>query len=161
MVATQKKEKTADRELIIERLIDAPNEVVFKVWTDPKHVAVWWGPDGFTNTIHEMDVKPGGVCRFIMHGPDGTDYPNKIVFIEVEKPDRLVYMHGSDIDNDPDQFEVTITFEAQESKTLVRMRSLFNSAQSLEAVKKFGAVEGGNQTLSRLEEYLKTSDNEL
>lgn len=73
------------------------------MWTDPKHIA-WWGPNGFTNTIHEMNVKPGGVWRFIMHGPDGTDYPNKILFIEVVKPERLVYTHGSDEDNDPNQF---------------------------------------------------------
>lgn len=77
---------TADREIVISRLIHAPRELVFKVWTDPKHVAHWWGPNGFTNTIHEMDVRPGGVWRFIMHGPDGVDYPNKIVYKEVVKP---------------------------------------------------------------------------
>ena len=77
---------TADREIAATRIFDAPRELVWKAWTDPKHVAQWWGPNGFTNTIHEMNVSPGGVWRFMMHGPDGTDYPNRIVFIEVVEP---------------------------------------------------------------------------
>ncbi|WP_372660853.1 SRPBCC domain-containing protein [Cohnella sp.] len=92
-------------------------ELVFEAWTNPKHVAQWWGPNGFTNTIHEMDVKPVGVWRFIMHGPDGVDYPNKIVYEEVVKPERLVYAHGSDEENDPERFQVTITFDDQGNKT--------------------------------------------
>jgi uncharacterized protein YndB with AHSA1/START domain len=78
------------------------------MWTDPNHVAQWWGPKGFTNTIHEMDVRPGGVWRFVMHGPDGVDYQNKIVFIEVVKPERLVYDHVSG-----PKFHVTVTFTEQ------------------------------------------------
>src|SRR6266852_4602923 len=79
-----------DREIVITRLLDAPRELAFQAWTEPQHVAHWWGPNGFTNTIHEMDVRPGGVWRFIMHGPDGTDYKNEIVYVEVVKPERLV-----------------------------------------------------------------------
>ena len=79
---------TADREIVSARVFDAPRELVWKAWVDPKHVAQWWGPKGFTNTIHEMDVRPGGVWRFAMHGPDGTDYKNEIVFIEVVRPER-------------------------------------------------------------------------
>ena len=75
--------ETAQRELVITRIFDAPRELVWRAWTDPKHVAQWWGPNGFTNTIHEMDVRPGGVWRFVMHGPDGVDYANKIVFGEI------------------------------------------------------------------------------
>ena len=71
---------SARREIITTRVLDAPRELVWKAWTDPKHVAEWWGPNGFTNTIHEMDVRPDGVWRFIMHGPDGVDYKNEIVF---------------------------------------------------------------------------------
>src|SRR2546430_11151240 len=81
---------TSDREILLTRVFDAPRELVFKVWTDPEHVGRWWGPRGFTNTIHEMDVRPGGVWRFTMHGPDGVDYLNRIVFIEVARPERLV-----------------------------------------------------------------------
>lgn len=146
---------TADREIVITRVFDAPRELVFKAWTDPKHVAQWWGPNGFTNTIHEMDVRPGGVWRFIMHGPDGVDYPNKIVFIEVVKPERLVYAHGSDKEDDPEQFDVTITFAEQGDKTHLTMRSLFQSAAERDrVVKEHGAIEGGNQTLARFAEHL-------
>jgi uncharacterized protein YndB with AHSA1/START domain len=63
---------SVDREIITSRVYDAPRELVFKAWTDPKHIARWWGPNGFTTTIHEMDVRPGGAWRFIMHGPDGV-----------------------------------------------------------------------------------------
>src|SRR5258706_2724536 len=75
-------------------VFDAPRELVWKVWTEPEHIGMWWGPDGFTTTTHKMEVKAGGVWRFVMHGPDGRDYQNKITFIEVVKPERLVYKHG-------------------------------------------------------------------
>jgi len=145
---------TADREIVITRVLEAPRELVFKVWTDPKHVAQWWGPNGFTNTIREMDVKPGGVWRFIMHGPDGVDYPNKIVYSEVVKPERLVFVHGGDGDGDDVPFHVTVSFTDEGGKTRLTMRSLFESTAECDKVKKFGAVEGGNQTVNRLVEYL-------
>jgi uncharacterized protein YndB with AHSA1/START domain len=65
---------TSDRENVTTRVFDAPRELVFRAWTNPKHESQWWGPNGFTNTIHEMDVRPGSVWRFVMHGPDGVDY---------------------------------------------------------------------------------------
>ena len=146
---------TADRELVITRVIDAPRELVFRAWTDPQHVVHWWGPNGFTNTIHEMDVRPGGVWRFIMHGPDGVDYANKIVYIEVVRPERLVYAHGSDVEDDPGKFNVTVTFADLGDKTRVTMQMVFASAAVRDQmVKEVGAVEGGNQTLDRLEAYL-------
>jgi uncharacterized protein YndB with AHSA1/START domain len=148
---------TSDRELVITRSFDAPRELVFEAWVNPKHIIHWWGPTGFTNTFHEMDVKPGGVWRFIMHGPDGKDYPNRIVFKKVVKPERLEYVHDGDVDNDPNQFEVTVTFKAiEKKKTELTMRMVMKSAEILQTMKKFGAVEGGSQTLTRLEEYLKT-----
>ena len=85
-----------DREIVIARLIDAPRTRVFDAWTDPQQVVQWWGPRGFTTTTHKMEVRPGGVWRFVMHGPDGRDYQNKIVFIEVLKPERLVYRHAGE-----------------------------------------------------------------
>lgn len=78
-MAGRNEASTADREIATTRIFDAPRKLVWKAWTDPNHVAHWWGPNGFTNTIHEMNVAPGGVWRFMMHGPDGTDWPNKIV----------------------------------------------------------------------------------
>src|SRR5262249_44544159 len=101
---------TADREIVVTRLFDAPRELVVRAWTEHERLVQWWGPDGFTTTIHEIDVRPGGVWRFIMHGPDGVDYGNKIVYLEVSAPERLVYLHGEDTENDAEQFHVTVTF---------------------------------------------------
>jgi len=147
---------TADREIVITRLIDAPRELVFTAWTDPNHVAHWWGPKGFTTTIHEMDLRPGGVWRLVMHGPDGTDYPNKIIFVEVVKPERLVYTNSGGKKGGPSaKFQNTVTFEEQGGKTKLSMRMVFSSPEELEhVVKVYGAIEGGKQTLERLEEYL-------
>jgi len=140
----------SDRELVITRLIDAPRELVWEAWTKAEHVKHWWGPDGFTNTIHEMEVKPGGVWRFMMHGPTGIDFPNKIVFNEVVKPERLVYTHSSEDENDPNIFHTTVTFEEKRGKTNITMRGLFATAEERDrVVKEYGAAEGGNQTLRR------------
>jgi uncharacterized protein YndB with AHSA1/START domain len=146
---------TTDREFKVSRLLNAPRDLVFKAWTDPKHVAKWWGPDGFTSTVVKMDVKPGGISRIIMHGPNGVDYPNKIVYTEVVKPERLVYMHGEDIDDDPNQFHTTITFEAIGDKTLLTMHAIFVSAEEFDkVVREYGAIEGNRQTIDRLEKLL-------
>jgi uncharacterized protein YndB with AHSA1/START domain len=99
------------QEIVITREIAAPRELVFDAWTDPKHVGHWWSPNGFTTTTHEMDVRPGGVWRFIMHGPDGVDYPNRIVYQEVVRPERLVYVHGGDNPAESPDFHTTVTFE--------------------------------------------------
>jgi uncharacterized protein YndB with AHSA1/START domain len=146
---------TADREIIVSRLLDAPRELVFEVWVDPKHVVHWWGPNGFTNTIHEMEVKPGGVWRFMMHGPDGVDYPNRVVFEEVVRPERLVYIHDDDGEGAQKPFHVTTTFEDQVGKTLLTMRLVLDSPEERGRLAEFGAIEGGKQTLGRLAEYLK------
>lgn len=144
-----------DREIVITRVFDAPRELVWTAWTDPKHVAQWWGPEGFTNTIHEMNVRPGGVWRFVMHGPDGVDHKNKIVFIEVVKPERIVYKHGGDKDYEPVNFQVTVTFAEQDGKTGLSMRMRFPSAKARDhVVKTYGAVEGLTQTVGRLEKHL-------
>src|SRR3954464_649355 len=120
---------SADREIVAVRVFDAPRELVWKLWTDPHHVAQWWGPNGFTNTHREMDVRPGGVWRFVMHGPDGKDYDNKIVYQEVVKPERLVYTHGDEDENAPRQFHVTVTFEDQAGKTKLTMRTVFKTRE--------------------------------
>jgi uncharacterized protein YndB with AHSA1/START domain len=141
---------TADREIVTSRVLDAPRDLVFKAFTDPKHIVHWWGPNGFTNTIQKMDVRPGGVWEFVMHGPDGVDYPNRIVYVEVKKPERLVYDHGP-----APRFHVTVTFEEHRRKTKVTMRALFETAAERDrVVEEFGAIEGAKQTLARLSEYL-------
>jgi uncharacterized protein YndB with AHSA1/START domain len=148
---------TADREIILTRIIDAPRDLVFKVWTDPMHIAQWWGPNGFTTTIHSMDVRPGGEWHFVMHGPDGRDYKNRIIYNEIVKPERITYNHmGEDVD-DKVQFQATVTFvsESGDAKTKVTLHMVFPSAAIREhVVKEYGAIEGGNQTLARLGKYV-------
>jgi uncharacterized protein YndB with AHSA1/START domain len=142
-----------DRELIISRVFNAPRKHVYKAWTDPEHLPQWWGPKGFTITVQEIDVRPGGVWRYIMHGPDGVDYDNKIFYIEVVSPERIVYSHGGG--EEEEQFQVSATFAEQGDKTELTMRMLFKSAAELEKViKEYGAVEGAKSTLDRLEEQL-------
>lgn len=146
---------TAGRELVMTRLLNAPRELVFKVWTEPQHMAQWWGPNGFTNTVHELNFKPGGALRFTMHGPDGTDYKNKIVYIEIVPPERLIYSHGGEDEDESEPFHVTVTFDEEAgNKTRLNMHTVFSTVEEFERVKAFGAVEGGNQTLNRLEAYL-------
>lgn len=144
---------TADRELVVSRFFNAPRELVFKAFVDPLHIAEWWGPKGFTTTIHEMDVRPAGIWRFIMHGPDGTDYPNRITYVEITPPERLVYDHGDDKENDPGIFRAIITFENVNGKTKLTMRSVFATKAQRDEVAGY-AVEGGEQTLNRLAEFL-------
>lgn len=143
-----------DREMILSREYDAPRDLVFEAWTKPEHIAKWWGPNGFTTTIHEMAVTPGGRWRFIMHGPNGTDYDNRVVYHEVSSPERLVYEHGSDIDDDPERFHVTVTFEDLGGRTRVTMRTIFPTAEQRQQAISFGADELGKQTLDRLAAHL-------
>jgi uncharacterized protein YndB with AHSA1/START domain len=150
------KSDTADRELVFTRTFDAPAGVVFEVWTNPAHLPNWYGPHGFHTTIHEMDVRPGGVWRLTMHGPDGRDYYNRIVFIEVDKPRRLVYKHEPEPGSEPVTFEVTVTFEQDRGKTNLTMRMLFPTVAERDFVINIHhADEGGKQTLDRLAEHLE------
>jgi len=144
-----------DREIRGTRVFDAPRELVWKVWTEPEHIGKWWGPNGFTTTTHKMEVKAGGVWRFVMHGPDGRDYQNKITYLEIVPPERLVYRHGGDEDLEPVSFQTTVTFVAEGNKTRVTMRSVFPTAEYRDrVVKEHGAIEGGEQHLARLDEHL-------
>ena len=150
------KNHESERELVLTREFDAPRALVWRAWTDPRHIGQWWGPRGFTITTHEIEVRPGGVWRFVMHGPDGTDYDNRIIYRELAPPERMVYAHGSDKDDDPEQFMVTVTFHDRGDKTELTMRMLFATAAQREQTAAFGAVELGNQTLDCLAEYLQT-----
>jgi uncharacterized protein YndB with AHSA1/START domain len=142
----------ADREITATRLIDAPRDLVFQMWIDPEHVGNWWGPRGFTVTTYEIDVRPGGVWRFVMHGPDGTDYQNKIVYVEIDRPEKLVYDHVSG-----PHFQATVRFAEESGKTRVSVRMLFESAKLRDQVaREFGAVEGLSQHLERLAEQVAT-----
>jgi uncharacterized protein YndB with AHSA1/START domain len=159
MQTTTNPSSTADREIVTTRLIDAPRELVFEAWTDPKHVGHWFGPDGFTTITHSMDVRPGGVWRFTMRGPDGKDWPNVVTYEEVVPPERLVYVHGDG--EVPDMFRTTVTFEDRAGKTALTMRAVFKTAAAREqVVREVGAIEGAQQTAARLERYVTSMARE-
>lgn len=146
----------ADREIVFKRAFDAPRELVWTAWTKPDRIARWWGPHGFTTSIYEMDVRPCGEWRFTMHGPDGVDYRNRVVYIEIAKPNLLVYSHGGE-DGDEDEpapFEVTVEFVEREGKTEMTMCMLFATAAERDLTVEFGAIELVEQTLTRLAEHL-------
>jgi uncharacterized protein YndB with AHSA1/START domain len=136
-------------QLVIKRAFDAPRKLVFKAWTDPKLLVQWWGPRGFTTEVHEMDVRPGGVWRYSMRGPDGSDFPFDGVYVEVVVPERLVF-DGS-IHESPEQRVWTeVTFTDQGGRTEVTVRQFF----SFESDATRGASTGWNQQLDRLQEFL-------
>lgn len=144
-------------ELIYTRLLNAPRELVWEVWTEPEHIKEWWGPDGFTLTHKSMEVQQGKYWKFIMHGR-GLDFDNKIEYIEVIKPQLLTYRHGDE--NDTMHFIVFVTFEDLGNKTLLTMRSVFESEEVIaELNRKVNAIEGGKQNLNRLEKYLDSLSN--
>lgn len=148
---------TSEREIEVTRLLNAPRELVFEVWTSPKHVDKWWGPNGFTNTTYKIDVRPGGEWVYVMHGPDGRTYDNRIRFVEVIRPEKLVYLHDSGINNDPREFQSVITFEAVGTQTKVTLKSLFKTKEARDfVVREFGALEGAIQHLNKLANYLST-----
>jgi uncharacterized protein YndB with AHSA1/START domain len=144
-----------DREIFSSRLIHAPRARVFAAWTDPAQLAKWWGPNGFTTTTHVFDFRPEGTWEFTMHGPDGTDFPNKIHYLEIVPPERLVYKHGGEAGFEPVNFHVTVLFKEEDGKTRLEMRMTFPSRNGRDyVVEKYGAMEGLDQTIGRLEEYL-------
>jgi uncharacterized protein YndB with AHSA1/START domain len=148
----------SDREIVVSRVIDAPRERVFEAFTKVRHLSQWWGPDGFTTTTRSFEFRVGGVWDFAMHGPDGTDYPEWITWTEIDPPERIVLVHGEHAD-DPDAFESTLTFERSGAATRIELRTVFPTARLRdEAVERYHAIEGGEQTLAGLAAYVTASD---
>jgi len=144
---------TKDRELLITRTLNAPVELVWEAFTNPEHVANWWGPNGFTNTIYTMDLRPGGLWELAMHGPDGTNYKNKSIYKEIVVNKKIVFDHFN-----PD-FTTTIEFEEQGEQTHLRWHMLFNSVEEfIQVVKTFKADEGLKQNIEKLIVYLQGMD---
>lgn len=140
---------TKDRELVITRTLNAPADLVWEVFTKPEHIANWWGPNGFTNTIYTMDLKPGGLWELVMHGPDGTDYKNKSVYKEIVPLKKIVFDHFN-----PD-FTTTIQFEDLGEQTHIHWHMLFSTTEEfIQVVKTFKADEGLKQNIERLNAYL-------
>jgi len=150
--------KSDPRAMVGTREFDAPRDLVFAAFTDPKHLAQWWGPNGFTTTTLSFDMRPGGVWRFVMHGPDGRDYQNRITYEEVVPPARIVYRHGGEPDVEPVQMRQTIVFDDFGGRTRITWRLDFPSAAERERViKEYGADTGLVQTLARLEQYVSVT----
>ena len=140
---------TKDRELLLTRTLDAPIDLVWEAWTNPQHIAKWWGPNGFTNTITTMDMKPGGEWILTMHGPDGTDYKNKSIFKEVILHKKIVFDHIAP------NFRATIEFKAQGEQTHLTWHMLFETVeQFIQVVKTFKADDGLKQNVDKLNVYL-------
>ncbi len=144
----------ADREIVISRVIGAPPEVVYEAFTDVRHLSQWWGPEGFSTTTRAFEFRVGGVWDFVMHGPDGTDYQEWISWTEIAPPERIALRHGESRD-DPNAFESVLTFAADGAETRIEMRTVFPTKELRdEAVDRYHAVEGGEQTLANLAAYV-------
>lgn len=144
-----------EREIVLSRVIAAPRSRVFQAFTDPSQITRWFGPEGFKTETLEIDIREGGRWRFVYTGPDGTRYENRMVFLRVDAPRLLKIEHGSDVDNDPARFRVTITFDEQsDGKCVLTMRQLHPTKQQRDATIGFRAVELGYQTLDKLARHL-------
>jgi uncharacterized protein YndB with AHSA1/START domain len=145
---------TADREIVIWRLIDAPRELVFEAFTEVRHLSQWWGPEGFTTTTRAFEFRVGGEWVFAMHGPDGTDYQDWISWTEIVPPERIALLHG-ERRGDPNAFSSVITFAPEGDATRIEMRTVFPTKEMRdELVEKYHVIEGGQQTLSKLAAYV-------
>lgn len=148
---------TADREIVISRVVNAPQALVFEVWTKPEHLVNWWGPNGFSITNEEANIKTGGNWKFVMHGPDGVDYPTDVVYHEVTPISKLRYSVSGKDHPEHLNFTTTVTFEeVGDGKIKVTMTGLFLSKEAVEFVlREHGAKEGGEQTIGKLAEYVE------
>ena len=143
--------RPGDRDLPDHR---RPAEQVFEAFTEVRHLSRWWGPEGFTTTTRSFEFRVGGEWDFVMHGPDGTDYQEWISWTEIVPPERITLLHG-EYRGDPNSFESVLTFAPEGAATRVEMRTLFPTRELRdEAVEKYHAIEGGQQTLSNLAAYV-------
>jgi len=145
-----------DREIVLTRVIDASRDQVFRAWVEPKRMFQWFGPRGFRCEVRqESEAAVGAMWRFDMIAPNGHRFDSRMVFLEVIPNSRLVFDHGSDKDDDPNRFRVTITFDQQsDGKTVLMLRQLHPSKAQRDGTIGFGAVELGYQTLDKMAEYL-------
>ena len=123
----------ADGDIVSTRLFPAPREQVFRAITDPAQLARWWGPHGFTSTFHEFDLRPGGAWRFVMHGPDGAEYPMTNRFVEIDEPERIVIDHVQESHD----FRLTMELAEEAGGTRLTWRMRFASAEEAERVRSF------------------------
>jgi len=158
MIASNPPDK---RELVISHVFDAPRELVWSAWTDAEQVAQWWGPRGFTTTVEELDLRPGGRSRYVMHGPDGADYPGKGTFIEIVPCERIVttdefgdgYEEETSLEL-PEGMILTILFDDLGGKTRLTVRIMHPTVEDRRRHEEMGVVSGWRSTLDCLDEHL-------
>ena len=139
-------EVSADCVIVSTRILNFSRELVFKAWTDPDHLKIWWGPEGFTNTFHEFDLRPGGRWRFTMHGPEKGNYENEVEFLQIEEPSLIAWKRLSQ-----PLFNVVTTFEdLVGDKTRLIFRMIFNTPEECNKLKGF-APEKNEENFDRLE----------
>ena len=142
------------REIVMTRVFDAPRELVFKTYTDPKLLPQWWGIGG-TTTVDKMDVRPGGLWRYIQHDDSGNQYAFSGVYQDVVPPERLTYTFEFEAMPGHVLLE-TILFEEQDGKTKLTSTSVFETLEDLEGMLQSGAEQGATITWERLAELVST-----
>ena len=141
---------TPDSEIVSTRIINFPRELVYKAWSQPEHLKVWWGPAGFTNTFNEFDFRVGGKWSFIMHGPEKGHYHNECEFIKIVKPELIAWNRSS-----KPIFQVVATFEeVSTNQTKIVFKQLFNTAEECGKVKPF-VIDKNEENFDRLEAELE------
>jgi len=149
----------SDHEIVISRLFDAPRELVFKAWTEPRHILAWWGPKGFVNTECSVDLRVGGKFRLLMDGPDGNSYPCHGTYQEIIVPERISYMGEADDRHAcgagiPPRALVTVNFDDEDGKTKLTINTRLSSAAAKQAAAEGGYIPGWNGSLERLADHL-------
>jgi uncharacterized protein YndB with AHSA1/START domain len=144
-------EQPSTHEVVFARYYQAPPERVWKAWSELDQLEQWYGPDGYTITTQEFSFTPGGSWRFVMHGPDGRDNPNLVVFREIVPARKLVYQNSWELPGAPVDFILTVSFTPRAGGTQLRLHMDFGTAAGMQsAITRYGVVEGGTQTLERL-----------
>jgi uncharacterized protein YndB with AHSA1/START domain len=149
---------SSPRELVLTRTFDAPRSLVFKAWTDPQHLAKWWGPKGFTNPVCEADVRPGGAIRIVMRAPSDApaqfrgDHPMTGIFHEIDEPELLIFSTMVDDADGNRVLEVlnTVTFTEHGGKTTLTLKARVVVATAQASAMLAGMEQGWTQSLERL-----------
>ena len=150
-------EQVSDREVVFHRVLDAPRELVWEVFTHPRHLHEWWGPHGYRTTTQGFVFEPDGEWTFVMHGPDGSDMANRVVFREIDPPSRLAFDNWWYLPDAPLDFRGVITLEPEGRRTHLAWRFRFRDAAALRvAVERYGVEEGARQTVDRMANHLRS-----
>ncbi|KAF2081763.1 SRPBCC family protein [Flavobacterium sharifuzzamanii] len=137
---------TPDSEIVTTRILNFPQELVFKAWSNPEHLKNWWGPKGFTNTFHEFDFREGGRWKFTMHGPERGNFENECEFIKIDKPNLIAWKRHS-----KPLFQILTTFEAiSENETKVVFKMLFETEAECQKLKQY-VVDKNEENFDKLE----------